>query len=104
GSTHGHTRVIRQAYFEHPGYVPLLKRAYSLWHELETTSNRRLFNQVGLVEIGPHNGMVVPGVLRAATDHGLDVESVDAVDVARRWPGLQCGGNLQAVFEPTAGY
>ena len=25
GSTHGHTRVIRQAYFEHPDYVPLLE-------------------------------------------------------------------------------
>ena len=34
GSSHGDTRVIRQAYFEHPDYVPLLKRAYSLWEQL----------------------------------------------------------------------
>ena len=24
GSSHGRTRIIRQAYFEHPDYVPLL--------------------------------------------------------------------------------
>lgn len=31
GSSHGQTRIIRQAYFEHPDYVPLLRRAYELW-------------------------------------------------------------------------
>ena len=31
GSSHGHTRVIRKAYFEHPDYVPLLIEAYRLW-------------------------------------------------------------------------
>ena len=35
GSSHARTRVIRQAYFEGPDYVPLLFRAYDLWHELE---------------------------------------------------------------------
>ena len=35
GSSHGQTRIIRKAYFEHPDYVPLLHRAYELWHELE---------------------------------------------------------------------
>src|SRR3954464_9081812 len=104
GSTHGHTRVIRQAYFEHTDYVPLLKRAYCLWHELEATTKRQLFNQIGLVEIGPHGGLVVPGVLSAANEHGLEVEALDASDVARRWPGLQCNDDLAAVFEPAAGY
>ena len=35
GSSHGQTRLIRQAYFEHPDYVPLLLRAYALWRDLE---------------------------------------------------------------------
>ena len=35
GSTHGHSRIIREAYYEHPLYVPLVQRAYTLWHELE---------------------------------------------------------------------
>src|SRR4051812_23917198 len=104
GSTHGQTRVIRQAYFEHSDYVPLLKRAYHLWHELEATSKRQLFAQVGLVEIGPPDGSVVPGVLRAAKEHGLKVESLEAADVSRKWPGLQCSNDQLAVFEPAAGF
>ena len=35
GSSHGRSRVIRLAYFEHPAYVPLLRRAYELWRQLE---------------------------------------------------------------------
>ena len=35
GSSHGLTRIIRLAYFEHPSYVPLLRRAFALWRELE---------------------------------------------------------------------
>src|SRR3989304_9706362 len=66
GSSHGHTRVIRQAYFEHPDYVPLLKESYRLWRELEAQVGKQLFHQIGLVEIGPADGVVVPGVLRAA--------------------------------------
>ena len=33
GSSHGDTRAIRLAYFEHPDYVPLLRRAYALWEQ-----------------------------------------------------------------------
>src|SRR6185436_17260616 len=35
GSSHGLTRIIRLAYYEHPDYVPLLQRAYQLWRALE---------------------------------------------------------------------
>ena len=71
GSTHGHTRVIRQAYFEHPDYVPLLRESYREWRDLEARVDRRLFHQIGLVEIGPADGVVVPGVMRAVKQHGL---------------------------------
>ena len=53
GSSHGHTRVIRQAYFEHPDYVPLLLAAYEQWRALEDASGDSLLHQIGLVEIGP---------------------------------------------------
>ncbi len=35
GSSHGQSRIIRQAYFEDPAYVPLLLRSYELWQQLE---------------------------------------------------------------------
>ena len=34
GASHGESRIVRQAYFEGTGYVPLLRRAYELWDEL----------------------------------------------------------------------
>jgi sarcosine oxidase len=104
GSTHGHTRVIRQAYFEHPDYVPLLRESYREWYDLERRLKRHLFNQIGLVEVGPPDGVVVPGVMRAAAEHGLEVVSLGAADVARRWPALRAEGDMVGVFEPTAGY
>jgi monomeric sarcosine oxidase len=104
GSSHGETRVIRQAYFEHSDYVPLLKESYRLWHELEAQTGAKLFHQIGLVEVGPPSGAVVPGVLRAAREHELSVESLTAAEIERLWPGLRAGPELVGVFEPTAGY
>ena len=104
GSTHGQTRVIRQAYFEHSNYVPLLMESYRLWHELEALSHRRLLHQIGLIEVGPVDGIVVPGVLQAAVEHGLAVESLTASEVEARWSGLQFDRGMVGVFEPAAGY
>src|SRR6266567_1778465 len=47
GSSHGQTRIIREAYFEHPLYVPLVQRAYQLWRELEGAADRRLDDRAG---------------------------------------------------------
>ena len=104
GSSHGKTRIIRQAYFEHPSYVPMLQRAYQLWGELEEQTDQRLFHRTGLVELGPADGVVVPGVLRSAAEHGLDVEKLSAAEVSERWPGLVGQDDWQAVIERDAGY
>ena len=40
GSSHGHTRIIRRAYYEHPSYVPLVRRAYDRWHDLASAGPR----------------------------------------------------------------
>ncbi|MGD9635793.1 MAG: N-methyl-L-tryptophan oxidase, partial [Pirellulales bacterium] len=104
GSTHGQTRVIRMAYFEHPDYVPLLRESYSLWRELEAATGRVLFHETGLLEVGPADGCVVPGVLRAAAQHGLEIEELTAAEIARRWPGLRVPDELAGVFERNAGY
>lgn len=104
GSSHGETRAIRQAYFEHSDYVPLLLKAYELWDQLQQTSGEKLFEQCGLLEVGPEGGEVVGGVLHAATQHTLQVERLAAAEVSRCWPSLCVPDDLTAVFEPTAGY
>jgi glycine/D-amino acid oxidase-like deaminating enzyme len=104
GSSHGESRVIRMAYFEHADYVPLLRRAYELWADVERATNQTLFHRVGLLEVGPPDGVVVPGVLKAAREHRLRVESLTRADLTVRFPGFQLPENCSAVFEADAGY
>jgi monomeric sarcosine oxidase len=103
GSSHGQTRIIRQAYFEHADYVPMLLESYRLWEELEQLAGRQLKRETGLVEVGPADGVVVPGVLRAAAQHGLDVEELTAVEIKGRWPALRVPDEFTGVFERRAG-
>ena len=104
GSSHGRTRLIRQAYFEHPDYVPLLKRAYELWSDLSDRSGKTLYHEVGVLQAGRPDGTVVPGVLASSRQHGLDVEELSEEQVAARFPGLRVPLPLVAVFERRAGY
>ncbi|MHC4955914.1 MAG: N-methyl-L-tryptophan oxidase [Planctomycetota bacterium] len=99
GSSHGQTRMIRLAYFEHPDYVPLLRRAYELWRELETEHGAPLYRETGALQVGPPDGVVVPGVLRAAREHGLAIDEVARGAIA----GLDWPDSMQAVFERRAG-
>ena len=104
GSSHGQTRLIRQAYYEHPDYVPLLLRAYDAWRELEVASGRRLFVESGLVMAGPETGTVVPGALESARIHRLAVETMTPTDAAARWPAVRMPHDWRVVFEPQGGY
>ncbi len=104
GSSHGQTRIIRQAYFEHPDYVPLLLRCYSLWSELEKRVDRKLFYQVGLLEAGPADGVVAPGVLKADAQHQLGVETLTAAEATRKFPAFRLDPDWLVVFERQAGY
>lgn len=96
--------MIRQAYFEHPSYVPLVLQAYDLWHDLERTTGTRLYEETGLLEIGPAEGVVVPGVLASAKLHGLDVEQLSASEVMLRYPGFRVPEGMVGVVERHAGF
>src|SRR6187401_3814318 len=61
GSSHGESRIIRLGYFEHPSYVPLLRRAYELWRELEAEWGERLLHVTGSLDAGPPEQMVFSG-------------------------------------------
>jgi sarcosine oxidase len=103
GSSHGQTRIIREAYFEHPVYVPLVRRAYELWLELEQQTGRSLFRQTGGLMIGKPDSAVVAGALRSAREHSLPHEVFSAMDVRARFPALHPGSDMVAVWEPRAG-
>jgi len=103
GSSHGQTRIIREAYFEHPLYVPMVQRAYELWADLERQADRRLFQQTGGLMIGRPDGVLVSGAKRSAEEHGLSYEVLGAVAVRRRFPALNPTHDIIAVWEPRAG-
>src|SRR5438093_13252759 len=71
GSSHGLNRIIRLAYSEHPSYVPLLRRAYELWHELEDLDDSRLLYTTGNLEGGLADSDVFNGAVEAAELHHL---------------------------------
>jgi sarcosine oxidase len=104
GSSHGDSRIIREMYFEHPLYVPLVQRAYQLWSELETESGKPLMTINGGLMIGPRDGRVVAGTIRSATEHNLDYEVLDPDETHRRFPAFELADNLVAVVDPHAGY
>src|SRR5438876_1156002 len=78
GSSHGRTRIIREAYFEHPLYVPLAQRAYDLWAALERESGRSLFRQTGGLMIGRPDSVIIRGAKRSAEEHHLRYELIGA--------------------------
>lgn len=103
GSTHGLSRIIREAYYEHPRYVPLVQRAYELWAELERGAARRLFYQTGGLMIGTADSVLVAGALRSAREHGLAYELLSAAEVHTRFPGFSLPNEMSGFFEPRAG-
>lgn len=103
GSSHGESRVIRLAYYEHPNYVPLLRRAYERWAELERESGKHLLRITGGLMIGRPDCPLVAGSRASAVQHGLDFELLDPDEVLRRYPALHLQGDEVALFEPRAG-
>jgi sarcosine oxidase len=104
GSSHGETRIIRKAYFEHPDYVPLLLRSYELWRQLETETDRSLLHLCGLMLAGPPAGETIAGARLAARIHGVPLQSVTPADFARGFAGFRCPETFDVVYEPEAGY
>ena len=104
GSSHGETRIIRLGYFEHPSYVPLLRRSYQLWRELEADCGRKLMRITGILEIGMPVGPLVSGTLAAARQHDLPHEIFDGAETMRRFPAFRIPRDFAGVLQPDGGF
>ncbi len=103
GSSHGLSRIIREAYFEDPVYVPLVQRAYDLWADLETKSGKQLMLKTGGLMIGPPDGILVSGAKRSAREHHLAHQIFSASELQRRFAPFKSSQAMVAVSEPRAG-
>jgi len=103
GSSHGATRIIRLGYYEHPSYVPLLRRAYALWRELEAAAGRPLLRITGIAEIGRPDGRLVAGTLAAARTYDLPHAVLAAPEFMRRFPAFRIPADCVGVVQPDGG-
>jgi sarcosine oxidase len=104
GSSHGLTRIIRLAYWEDPAYVPLLRRAYELWRELERLAGEELLVTTGSVDAGALDSRPIRGALDACRQFDLRYETFDSSSLHRRFPGYRLPANLVALFQPDGGF
>lgn len=104
GSSHGYTRIIRLAYYEHPSYVLLLKRAYELWDEIEARTGDQLLHFTGSIDAGPAESWVFKGSLQSCVDHDLPHEVLTGTEMAARFPGYQLPYDILGVYQPDGGF
>ena len=103
GSSHGHTRIYRQAYYEAPEYVPLAVRALELWHQLEADTYRRLFRKTGALTVAREDNALLVGAQTSAQQHGIAHEILSRAETLKRFPAFMPPRETISLFEPTAG-
>lgn len=104
GSSHGESRIIRQAYFEDPSYVPLLRRAYQLWDALEDSTGSLIHVTTGGLFIGPPSAATVTGSILSGRKWHIQHTVLDSAYCQNHFPNFSLLPGDCAVFEPTAGY
>lgn len=103
GSSHGESRVIRTAYAEGAGYVPLVRAAWRLWEELEAASGQRLLERSGGLALGTRTSPWVRGALESAAEHGLRHELLSSSELRERFPQHRVDDDTVGFFESDAG-
>ena len=98
------SRIIRLAYSEHSSYVPLLRRAYERWRELESAAGEKLLHITGSVDTGRPEGPVFSGSLASCIEHDLPHETLSSEEVARRFPGCRFPAEWMSVYQPDGGF
>ena len=104
GSSHGVTRIIRLAYYEHPSYVDLLRRSYELWREIQAEAGEQLLHIIGSIDAGPADSRVFQGAWRSAKEHDLTHEVFTGPELRRRFPGFNLPPETLALFQPDGGF
>ncbi|HEY0237599.1 MAG TPA: N-methyl-L-tryptophan oxidase [Friedmanniella sp.] len=104
GSGHGETRIVRQSYFEGAAYVPLLRRAYEGWHELEEASGRDILTLCGGLYVGDPGSKIFAGARASAELHGLPHEVLDAPQIRARFPAMDPADHALGLYEDNAGF
>jgi sarcosine oxidase len=112
GSSHGDTRITREAIGEGREFVPLVQRSNRIWEELEAATGRSLLTRCGALILtsqsisGDHHGSssFVGDTIATAKEFGVTHEILDAEEIRRRYPQFKLSGDEVGYFEPGAGF
>jgi sarcosine oxidase len=104
GAHGGQSRIIRKAYFEHPGYLPLLAESYSLWEKLEADCAEQIYYKTGLLYAGPPGHPVLQGVKSAALSNSIPLDSLSVTARENLFPEFDLSSSPEVLFEPEAGF
>src|SRR5687768_7202846 len=104
GSSHGQSRMIRTAYYEHPDYVPLLRRAFELWKQVEAESLIRVLQVTGGLYLGPADGELVAGSMASSHRHNLPYEKLSRDELRTQYPQFNVPDDFVGFYEYNAGY
>lgn len=103
GSHGGQSRIIRQAYFEHPDYVPLLKRAYHNWQQLEHRAATHVYHPTGLLYAAPPGHFLISGTQTSAARYNVALQTLAPSERHVRFPAFQLPHHYDVLVEPEAG-
>jgi sarcosine oxidase len=104
GSSHGISRIIRLAYYEHPSYVPLIRRAYELWEDVQRKQGEQLLFETGSIDAAPEEDPLFQGSRRSCEEYDIDHEVLSGRAVNERYPGYDLPEEHMAVYQPNGGY
>ena len=88
GSYHGLSRIIRMGLYEGDAYLPLAKRSFELWRELEKEYNEQILYMTGIINIGNNKSEVFKNTLNSAIKHNLDYKEMDSNEIMSNFPGF----------------
>lgn len=104
GAHSGQTRIIRKAYFEHPDYIPLLKRAYENWAALEIMTGEQVYYPCGLLYAAPARDALIEEVKKSAALYNIPLQRLTTDELSKIYPQFQLPDNFEVLLEPEAGF
>jgi sarcosine oxidase len=103
GSSHGLSRIIRLAYWEHADYVPLVRRAYDLWRALEIEADEQLLVVTGSIDAGLAESRHLVGARAACQRFDLAYRELDSTELTAEFPGYRLPESAHAIYQPEGG-
>ncbi len=104
GSSHGVNRIIRLAYYEHPSYVPLLRRAYELWSDIESVTGEQLLYKTGSIDTAPSGHEVFEGSLESCLLHDIPHRVLNHAQINEEFPGYQLPPGHMGLLQGDGGF